>query len=237
MVAFFSRDDQRADAAIHLRRELGRLGLVVAEVDVEDERWAERSQASIKAVRIGRLTIAPPWDCPVACPETIVIVPSMGFGTGHHPSTRLCLEALQRLDLAGRTVIDIGTGSGVLAIAAIRLGARSAIALDTDEDALSCARENATANGVDDRVSRERSDVRGCAARPADVVLANLTGPLLIASAGDVANLTRPGGWVILSGLLESEEGPVLSAFQDFAHLDSRAAEGEWVGLVLTRAR
>ena len=235
LVVFFPLDGQRSDAAARLRQELGRLGLVVAEIDVKDEGWAERSQASITAVRVGRLTIAPPWDCPVPSPETIVIVPSMGFGTGHHQSTRPCLEALQRLDLLDQTVIDAGTGSGVLAIAAVRLGARAAIGLDTDEDALSCARENAALNGVGDRVSWERSDVRGFAARPGDVVMANLTGPLLIASARDLVRLARPGGFLILSGLLGSEEIEVVSAFQDVARFDSRAAEGEWVGLLLTR--
>lgn len=233
IVAYFAGDDLRAQAAAHLRRELAPLGLTVREFDVPDEGWARRSQAAIAAVRVGRLTIAPPWDRPADASDAIIIVPSMGFGTGHHASTRLCLAALQRLDLAGCTVIDVGTGSGVLAIAAIRLGARSALAIDTDDDALASARENVEANGVADRVTCEHCDVREITAPPANVVMANLTGPLLIASAHDLARSTLPRGHLIFSGLLDSEEDAVVSAYAGLASLGERDREDGWMGLTL----
>ena len=102
---FFDTAEERDRAASGLRAEFSDLS--IASVDVPDQDWAARSQASLRAIQIGRLIVAPPWDAPV----TIVVQPSMGFGTGHHSTTRLCLAALQQLDLRGFTVIDVGTGS------------------------------------------------------------------------------------------------------------------------------
>jgi ribosomal protein L11 methyltransferase len=155
----------------------------------------------------------------------------MGFGTGHHATTRLCLAALQQLDVAGRTVIDVGTGSGVLAIAASLLGAASVSAFDDDADAIASARENVYLNARA-RVDLAVADLRSGSRAPCDVVLANLTGGLLIAGASELRRLTKAGGRLILSGFMSTEEIDVVRAFAPLG-VEHRAEEEEWVCVTL----
>lgn len=192
-------------------------------VDVADEDWAARSQANLRAIQVGRVIVAPPWDVPV----TIVIQPSMGFGTAHHPTTRLCLSALQRLTLDGRRVLDIGTGSGVLAIAASKLGAAEVTGIDDDADAIHAAWENLALN-TGAMVSLIVGDFRSVELVPADLILANLTGELLLATAKRQRQLTNAHGRLILSGFLAHEEPEVRAAFAAFA-VEHREEEEGWV--------
>ncbi len=165
---------------------------------MEDEDWARRTQAELPAVRIGTVIIAPPWDVPkpsLQVPDpniTVIIEPSRGFGTGHHQSTRLCLVLLQGRNLAGLRVIDVGTGSGVLAITAARLGAAFVAAIDSDPDAVENARENIVANDATQIVEAHVDDLTTTTLDPADLVTANLTGTLLSLHAADLARLFRP---------------------------------------------
>lgn len=236
---FFASADSRDSAAAALRRNFPSLS--VESIDVEDDNWAAKSQAGLKAVHVGNIRVAPPWDAgshptsqsPNPKSQTIVINPSMGFGTGHHQTTRLCLLALQKLDLRGRRVIDVGTGSGVLAIAASLLGAPDVVGIDDDADAVAAATENVGLN-AGAHVSLATTDLRGETCEPADVVLGNLTGGLLIAAASQLQALTNPGGLLILSGFLEQEEEAVLAGF-DYHEVIGRGQEDEWVCVTLRR--
>jgi ribosomal protein L11 methyltransferase len=201
-------------------------------VDVPDENWAARSQAALRAVRVGAIIVAPPWDVPELTAGTVIVIqPSMGFGTGHHATTRLCLEALQRLDLLGRSVIDVGTGSGVLAIAASLLGASPVIGFDDDTDAIAAASENLALN-PHAAVTMGVGDLRTSRHAVSDVVLANLTGGLLTAAASELRRLTKVGGRLILSGFMLTEETEVLRAFSPLG-VDHRTEEEEWVCVTL----
>ena len=192
----FLADPTRVDAAgQRLAARFAETGLRIERVDVEDEDWAARSQAHLTRVTVGRLTVAPPWDAAPPADGTLVIVyPSTGFGTGHHQSTRLCLGLLQKVPLTGRRALDLGTGSGVLALAAWRLGATDVDAIDYDEDALVNARENLRLNGAGSAIRLRQADLRVEPVAPGDVVTANLTRALLISQASSLAALVAPGG-------------------------------------------
>jgi ribosomal protein L11 methyltransferase len=240
---FFASPDARAAAADGLQRAVGWPGLSCTPVDVDDEAWAERSQASLTAIRVGRVVVTPPWDAHGSAalareaaaegtdPLTIVIEPSMGFGTGHHESTRLCLAALQALPLAGRSVVDAGTGSGVLAIAAARLGARHVVAFDDDPDALESASANVALNGIaPGTIDVRRANLLADPLPAADVVLGNLTGALLRKAAATLQAAVAPGGRLIVSGFTEDERLAVAHAFQPLA-VAHAASEHGWLAL------
>jgi ribosomal protein L11 methyltransferase len=222
---FFSGATDRDAALAALRDRFPALRL--DPLDVADEDWAARSQESLRSVQVGRVIVAPPWDAPI----TIVIRPSMGFGTGHHATTRLCLAALQRVSLDRCTVLDIGTGSAVLAIAASRLGAEDVTGIDEDQDAIQAAWDNLSLNPTA-QVTLIVGDLRSTELVAADVIVANLTGGLLIQSAERLRKLTNAQGRLILSGFTVDEERDVLAAFGAFS-VEHRGEEEGWVCLTL----
>jgi ribosomal protein L11 methyltransferase len=228
---FFPSATARDDALRALARRFD-----AAAVDVPDDDWARRSQANLAPVTVGRITVHPNIDSRRSDPRSlaIVVVPSMGFGTGHHATTRLCLAALQTIDLADRDVLDVGTGSGVLAIAARRLGASRAIGIDSDADAIESARDNLALNQEATRVEFQLADLTAAALPQADVVTANLTGALLIRSAKLLLAAVRVGGVLILSGILSTERDEVVEAFVGGAAVVWERCEDEWVALVLS---
>lgn len=246
---FFHSNEDRDRAATALRESFP--GIDARPVDVPDEDWAARSQAALRAIQIGNVIVAPPWDVAgrlkpapadvappyvgagFSQPLVIIIQPSMGFGTGHHATTRLCLAALQQIDLRGRSVVDVGTGSGVLAIAARRLGASGVLGIDGDADAIASAEENVALNH-ESRIAFETTDLRASTIGQFDVVVANLTGGLLIATAERLQSFAVPGGRLILSGFMDHEERDVLGACSRCA-VEYRTQEDEWVCVVLRR--
>jgi ribosomal protein L11 methyltransferase len=208
--------------------------LSIERVDLPDEDWAARSQRSLTAVHAGRFIVAPPWDLPADPGDATVIViePSMGFGTGHHATTRMCLQLLDDIDVSDQTVVDLGTGSGVLSMAAALRGARSVIGIDVDQDAINSAEASARLNTLPDTITFVVADFRRDPPRPADLVLANLTGGMLTSSAATIAQLVRPGGSLIVSGFDLSEAVAVARAFDGLTERE-RLTHEDWAALRL----
>jgi len=222
---FFQEPSDRDAALSRLRERLPELRF--DSLDVADENWASRSQQALNAVRVGRIIVAPPWDTPL----TIVIRPSMGFGTGHHATTRLCLAALQQISLDRCTVLDVGCGSAVLAIAASLLGAEAVTGLDEDQDAIQAAWDNLSLN-PSAQVTLLVGDLRSTELVSADIILANLTGGLLMQSAERLRKLTNAHGCLVLSGFTTDEERDVVAAFTAFT-VEHRGEEEGWICVTL----
>jgi ribosomal protein L11 methyltransferase len=213
----------------------------VAAIDVPDEDWARRSQEDLQPITVGRITVSPrplgPLPAaisPQSSDIVIVITPSMGFGTGHHATTRLCLEALQQIDLTDAVVLDIGTGSGVLAIAADQLGAALVFGIDNDTDAIQAACENLGQNWAVRHVTFGLADLASSPLPQSDVITANLTGAVLVRSAGRLVESVRAGGVLILSGLQIDERDDVVRAFAP-GRVEWERTEDEWVGLIVKK--
>ena len=242
---FFHDASGRARAGAHLIAVDPTI--TCASVDVPDENWAERSQAALTPVQIGRFVVArdratadevlaPLTDDP--SPLAIVINPSMGFGTGHHASTRLCLHLAQRVPVHGARVLDVGTGSGVLALAAWRLGARDVVAADCDPDALQSASENLRLNGADLAIGLQQWELGSASpivgAGSFELLFANLTGAMLERHASTLVALVSPGGHLIVSGFQNDDEAAVLDTFASAgAGRSERMEEDTWVACVL----
>jgi ribosomal protein L11 methyltransferase len=233
---------QVADALGHLQafglRPIG--DLRTRQVDEAD--WAEAWKAHFPVLRVGRrLVVRPTWRRHRRDPEDVVLAldPGMAFGTGLHPTTRLCLAAIEALadrgTLAGTRVLDVGCGSGILAIAALRLGASTADGLDTDPIAVEATLANAGRNSLRRRIGVRLGSLP--TGQPVfDVVLANLIAGVLVALAGDLEAELRPGGTLLASGIFIDREGEVREAFEGAGLLvRGRTAEGDWVALEAVR--
>jgi ribosomal protein L11 methyltransferase len=209
---------------------------------VHEADWAEAWKAYFPVMRIGRrLVIRPTWRRHRRAPDDIVLAldPGMAFGTGLHPTTRLCLAAIEGLAdrgvLDGARVLDVGCGSGILAIAAVKLGAASAFGVDTDPVAIEATTANARRNAVSRRVRAHGGSLPSGAAA-FDVVLANLIAGLLIPLAGRLRDETRTGGTLLASGIFIDRETDVHGAFEAAGlTVTGRSAEGDWVALEAVR--
>jgi ribosomal protein L11 methyltransferase len=222
------------DALGHLQAfGLGPIGdLTVREI--QDEQWLETWKASFKPIRIGAFLVRPTWsDADPGDATVLSLDPGMAFGTGLHPTTQGCLRALSRIDVAGKRVADIGTGSAILAIACAKRGAREVVAVDIDEVAVKEARENAARNGVGVDLSvGSAADLVGVF----DLILANIVAAVLQKIAGDLSSHLVTGGTLIVAGIIATEERETVAAFEAHGlHARSRDHEGDWVSLELTR--
>lgn len=209
----------------------------VAALEVEDEEWATSWKQYYKPIPVGdRLLVKPSWE--TAEPSfrdrlVIELDPGMAFGTGTHETTTMCMEILAEADLSGKRVVDVGSGSGILAIAAARLGALAVEALDYDPMAVKVARENVERNGVVGVVNVQQSDLLGAVEGQYDVIVANIIARIIIAALPSVAEHLKPGGLFIASGIIREKADQVAHELADrgFLVMERREA-GEWVAFV-----
>ena len=224
------------DAAALVAAACSQAGLETASYRVQqvaDQDWVRLTQAQFAPIRISRrLWVVPTWHAaPDPAAVNIVLDPGIAFGTGNHPTTRLCLCWLERVIAGGESVIDYGCGSGILAIAAVKLGAASATAIDIDEQALLAARENAIQNRVNIEV-RAAADRAG---RAADIVVANILAHPLIVLAPLLGSLTAPGGHLALAGILAEQAAQISAAYGKWFDLREECEEEKWVLLAGVR--
>lgn len=217
------------------RRPLGLPGRWEA---VADRDWNAVWKAGIEPVTAGEVTIVPPWllDEEAAAGRVVLVIePGQAFGTGHHATTVGCLLALQERALSGRSVLDVGTGTGVLGLAAARLGARRVLALDTDPVAVSTAERNALRNDCAVEVRAGSLDAGGD--ERFDVVVANLDTDTLKVLASDLLDRVGPGGHLILSGVSTRRQLEVLEALANEGMHPTVRGDQEWAVIVAVRDR
>jgi ribosomal protein L11 methyltransferase len=224
------------DALGHLQAfGLGPIGELRSR-QIKEEDWLESWKAQFTPLRIGRFLVRPTWSDARVGGDAIEIVldPGMAFGTGLHPTTQQCLIALSTLPLEGKAVLDVGTGSGILAIAAAKRGASPVVAVDNDAIAVEAARENTTRNGVVIPVGEgSAGDVPG----RFDIVIANIVSPVLQLIARDLAARLAPKGTLIATGISAPSEPETRAAFAEagLKTLVDRNQREDWVGLAMRR--
>ena len=195
-----------------------------------DEDWAHSWMAHYKPLQVGRsLWVVPSWCSP---PEpnavNIILDPGLAFGTGDHPTTSLCLAWLAEQTLAGKTVLDYGCGSGILSIAALKLGAREACAVDIDAQAIEVTRRNAVHNGIDSGLNVMLPSELPPGFQ-ADIVIANILFGTLIELAADIKSRVRPGGRLVLSGLLGSDQAVEVRPHYEPPFVFEQRERQQWV--------
>lgn len=251
--AYLPADEQLDETRQRLEEALYYLGMIQplptpTFTPVADQNWMETWKSRYQPILIGKkLVIVPVWmDSPAPERIAIKIDPGMAFGTGTHPTTQLCLELVETVFEAGSSspsVIDVGCGSGILSVAALKLGAEIALGVDIDEAAIKNSRENADNNGVDSEAfllgvgSVEEVKSGKFAFSQAPLVLANILAPVLIRLfEGGMADLIAPGGSIILSGILEHQAGDVIAAAQKYGlRLVDRRQIADWVALLCAK--
>lgn len=212
--------------------------LTFAEVDEQD--WANAWKAYYHPVKISeRFTIVPTWEdyTPVNTDELIIeLDPGMAFGTGTHPTTVMCLQALEKVVKEGNTVIDVGTGSGVLSIGAAMLGAQSVHALDLDEVAVTAARENVELNKVAERVEVVHGNLLDTVKEPADVVVANILAEIIVTFTDDAFSIVKPGGYYVTSGIIGAKKDFVRDALiASGFEVEEVLLMEDWVAIIARR--
>jgi len=204
---------------------------------IDRRNWNEEWEKTIQPIRVSdRIIIAPSWHPVRARGKDILLIidPKMSFGTGYHETTRLMLRLMEEFVRPGMRFLDVGTGTGVLAVAAIKLGCREAVGCDIDEWSYDNAKENAVQNGVAESVCIVHGDIDSAPPGPFDMVAANIQLTIILPMISRLRSRLEPGGLLLLSGLLKTDEDAIVSAL-DTGGLSvvSRRSENEWISIAV----
>lgn len=209
----------------------------IAVNDVHEDEWAHAWKKYYKPVHVSdRMTIKPVWEeYELKHPEEIIIEmdPGMAFGTGTHPTTILCLRALEKYMDKGDRVYDVGTGTAILSIAAIKLGAEHALAMDLDEVAVRSAQANTELNGVHEQITVRQNDLLAGVEEQVEVVIANILAEVIVRFTDDVFRVLKPGGVFIASGIIEARAADVKRALEESGlDIEETILIDDWVAIV-----
>lgn len=201
--------------------------------DIPEQNWNETWEQTIQPQRIGTFLVKPTWstETPGEGEILLEIDPKMSFGTGYHATTRLMLQQIQKIDMEGKTVLDAGTGTGILAIAAIKLGAKKAVAFDIDSWSRDNARENTLLNNVDHSVEIRFGDIETIDEHEDfNLILANINRNVLLDMIPSLVNHTKEGGLICLCGLLHTDEDAMRDKLSELAvDVTDIEPEEEWI--------
>lgn len=202
---------------------------------IAEQDWATAYHAHFTLLRLGRrIVVRPPWiaHAPLAGEVVITLDPGLAFGTGHHPTTRLCLEELERLVRPGDAVLDVGCGAGILSIAAAQLGASRILALDIDAAAIQSTRRNARLSGVSRRIRVQRGSLPLSPPQQFDVIAANISAKVICLLAPHLRLALAPRGTLLASGILAERRDEVVQRLRDAGlRIASQRQDGDWVAL------
>jgi ribosomal protein L11 methyltransferase len=234
------QDEVRSVAALVARSSSSPLPRIRV-TTIDRRNWNEEWEKTIRPVRVSdRLIIAPSWNpaTPDGSGIVLTIDPKMSFGTGYHETTRLMLRLIEAFAAPGMRLLDVGTGTGILAIAGVKLGCAEAVGCDVDEWSFDNAAENAVRNGVAEQTRFIHGDISAAPAGPFDIVAANIQLSIILPIMGDLRARLAPGGFLLLSGLLTGDEETTVSALTDNGlSVMSRLHENEWIAVAASEKR
>ena len=226
------------DIGVRLLAHVGEVSKLSKRV-LNEKEWHESWKKHFSILEIGKtLAIVPSWLKSKKVNRKIVIEldPGMAFGTGHHPTTRMCLEMLETLVNPCHTVLDLGCGSGILSIASAKMGSEKVIGIDNDETAIKVARENIKINGIGDSVSISNGSVpnKNIDKYSNDIVVANISSKVILDLSKEITEYLKPKGYLLISGFLDNTESEIIDVFKKLnLNVVSKLGAADWVALCL----